>query len=552
MNLIALQFVTDWRHFRLWIVAAWLCFAAQLALPLANTSYELDEPLLMFQIVIGVLLVNRLIQSDAVTGTTAGWLTRPIRRRHLFCAKLGFIICCLILPRLAVQSVDCFSRGYSLNLCLASTAGILLYSLAVTAGAAALSALTANMPRFFLALGAGLISVILCVAFIEMWQPVIASAVRSDSLDDSALVACIALFVAASAFAWGCQALARWRALGALVFSLGALGMPAVDYHWRMDFLKPRQTPAVPHPVQVTASGALAAAPGSQRLWNIFRVDNMPARQVAVAEGVDAKFQPDQSDHTWTLQPYSPIQWRGVRGLPANTAQAREYLYIIRGYFPPETLWFGENPGSAGSGALPLSAPPGLNQAAPGLLTGILDMDLFDVVKAAEVPLRPTTIHPLPGRRVSIRRVAPDFDGIRVDLEESVAVPMFARQPYGEESLKRCGSFFAYVLYHAESGEACSAQLAPSATFPDAMSDEFDMKFSITFSYPQLRQRLAGVSLQDWLRQARLCVFTPVYSGTFKAPFRQEHYALTNTWDWSRQEAAHQGLEAVQNPELLT
>jgi hypothetical protein len=351
--------------------------------------------------------------------------------------------------------------------------------------------------------------------------------------------------------------------------------MPFVDNLWRADFLKPRQTLLAPLPVQVLAApGGGAAAPGSRRLWNIFSVDNIPARQVAVAEEITARFQPEPGAQTWDLQPYWPTQFPTVRGLPANTPQAPEYFQIIRGFFPPETLWFGEKPIPAGSATRPLSMPAvlvneqtvnkqtgsparrgqagGMVQAVldyntPGLLTGTLDMDLFEVVKAAEISLRPATIHPQPGQSVSIRRVAPDFNGIRVDLEESAAVPMFSRLPYGEDALKRQQSFFTYVLYHAESGEACTAPGPNGYSVADVMGNVFDKKFSLSFSYPQLRQRLAGVSLQDWLRQARLCVFTPVYNGTFHAPFRQEHYAMSNAWDWSRQEAFHRGLEDIQN-----
>jgi hypothetical protein len=546
MNLIAHQFITDWRHFRLWVAAVWLCFAAQLALPLANTSYRLDEPLMLLQIVVAVFLVNRLIQADAVAGTTAAWLTRPLRRRHLFWAKLGFIFYCLILPRLAAQSVYCLSRGFSADLWMGSIAGILLYSLAVAAGAAALSALTPNMPRFFLAAGTGFVSVILCLAFLEATSQG-RVVVRGESGDNSAEAASLALFAAAAAFAWGCQTLARRRALGIVVFCAGGLGMPVVDDYWRVDFLKPRQTLVAPHPVQVSAPGSEAAAPGSQRLWNVFRVDNMPTRQLAVVEGIRAQFQPDEASNVADLRPFWPRPWQYLRALPEDSAQAREYYQIIRGWFPPETLWFGGDTGPFGSGIPPLLPPPGLFYGETGLLTGTMDMDLFEVVKAGELPLRPATICPQPGQRVSIRRVAPDFNGIRIDLEESVAAPMFSRLPYRDDLEIGGPTLFTYVLYHAESGEACSAQFSQSPMFPNAMSDEFHRSFNLTFSYPQLRQRLAGVSLQDWLREARLCVFVPVYNGTFKAPFQQEHYTLTNVWDSPQQDASREGLAAIKN-----
>jgi hypothetical protein len=103
------------------------------------------------------------------------------------------------------------------------------------------------------------------------------------------------------------------------------------------------------------------------------------------------------------------------------------------------------------------------------------------------------------------------------------------------------------VLYHAESGEACSAQPSQNSLFPIQMTEEFHRSLSITFPYPRLRQRLAGVSLQDWLRQARLCVFAPVYNGTFHAAFQQEHYSLTNVFNSRAEDASRQGMAAIQN-----
>jgi len=85
-------------------------------------------------------------------------------------------------------------------------------------------------------------------------------------------------------------------------------------------------------------------------------------------------------------------------------------------------------------------------------------------------------------------------------------------------------------------------QFSQMSMLPNAMGDEFQRSFSFTFPYPQLRQRLAGVSLQDWLREARLCVFVPVYNGTFRVPFRQGHFTLTNLWDAGRELASRQGL----------
>jgi hypothetical protein len=89
MNLILHQFKTDVQHFRWWLAVSWLAFAANAALLCADSLPSDAQDILkilvfLWQIYNGVFLIAALVQADSLVGTNAAWLSRPIRRLHLF------------------------------------------------------------------------------------------------------------------------------------------------------------------------------------------------------------------------------------------------------------------------------------------------------------------------------------------------------------------------------------------------------------------------------------------------------------------------------------
>src|SRR2546430_1452973 len=114
MNLIVHQFKTDLRHLRRQLAMLWFLFIAEPVLLGVNVPYEtravLQSLLFLAQFFCALFLITTLVQSDPLVGTSAAWLTRPLRRRHLFWAKTLFLFACVLLPHLAMQGIGWMAR----------------------------------------------------------------------------------------------------------------------------------------------------------------------------------------------------------------------------------------------------------------------------------------------------------------------------------------------------------------------------------------------------------------------------------------------------------
>ena len=127
MHLICHQFKTDWIHFRRGLLVLWLAYAAQLLLGSSTGPMEMVEVeqdlLPFFQILAAVWLLPQIIQADSLVGASAQWLTRPLRRPHLFAAKSTFILVCVVLPRLVPPAILCVWHHYPWAAAMATLAG---------------------------------------------------------------------------------------------------------------------------------------------------------------------------------------------------------------------------------------------------------------------------------------------------------------------------------------------------------------------------------------------------------------------------------------------
>ncbi len=164
-------------------------------------------------------------------------------------------------------------------------------------------------------------------------------------------------------------------------------------------------------------------------------------------------------------------------------------------------------------------------------LDGTATLDLYRVQKVADLPLRPATFLALPGIRVTVQKIAVANETISISLDESFARLMLDRNV----NTARPGNytdnqpFCTYILYHPSSGEAFLVpQDNTQGIFPGLLADEAHQSFFLSFPYPRLREKLAGITAADWLRDARLCVFAPVYAGSSKLAIHRDVYHWPN------------------------
>jgi hypothetical protein len=173
MNLILHQVTTDLRHFRWRLLVLWLAFALEPFLAnLDSLSGEAVATLrflvVLWQAFVALALIASLVQADALVDTEAAWLSRPLRRNHLFWAKTAFLVLGLLAPRLAPQIVGWVVRGYSPHLVLCAAGESLLYTVPFIFVVATLAALTRDLSRFFLAIGIAVGGMFAWIVILEM------------------------------------------------------------------------------------------------------------------------------------------------------------------------------------------------------------------------------------------------------------------------------------------------------------------------------------------------------------------------------------------------
>lgn len=114
-----------------------------------------------------VLLVVRVVHEDRLVGTTAFWLSRPVRRSSLLLAKLASLVLIILIP-VVIHSLSMIYLGYSTRELGLALAQIILTLLFYVIPIAVLAALTPNFGRF--AAAAAALAVGLGIPMVMMQQ----------------------------------------------------------------------------------------------------------------------------------------------------------------------------------------------------------------------------------------------------------------------------------------------------------------------------------------------------------------------------------------------
>lgn len=125
-------------------------------------------------LILGSVVLVRLIQDDAVIGSTAFWLTRPISRSTLLASKLFFAGLAFVLLPTAIESAVFVLNGLSLRDLLQHLPGMLSGWLLLTLPVLALASLTVDYGRFarlFVATVAGQLLVVSICSHLDEPNP---------------------------------------------------------------------------------------------------------------------------------------------------------------------------------------------------------------------------------------------------------------------------------------------------------------------------------------------------------------------------------------------
>ncbi len=181
-----------------------------------------------------VALAVQLVQGDRLVGTTAFWLTRPVRRIDLVVAKIGTAVAALVLVPILFDALAMIVNGLSWRDAAGAMVEGAALRLAVVLPAMALASVTADLGGFVIAaVGALFATLTLEAAF--QWGRKVAPRSMESAYAATAVAALVLIVGATAAFAH--QVLSRRRARSAGVMAaVGILAIFAAN-RWTVDFL---------------------------------------------------------------------------------------------------------------------------------------------------------------------------------------------------------------------------------------------------------------------------------------------------------------------------
>jgi len=181
-----------------------------------------------------VALAVQLVQGDRLVGTTAFWLTRPVRRVDLVVARIGTAVAALVVVPIILDVMVMIVSGLSWRDAAGGMVEGAALRLAVVLPAMALASVTADLGGFVVsAVGAFLTTLALQAAF--EWGRKVASRSLESAYTATAVVAIILIVGAIAAFAH--QVLTRHRARTAGLLSAVAVLAVFAANRWTMDFV---------------------------------------------------------------------------------------------------------------------------------------------------------------------------------------------------------------------------------------------------------------------------------------------------------------------------
>jgi hypothetical protein len=277
------------------------------------------------------------------------------------------------------------------------------------------------------------------------------------------------------------------------------------------------KTPVLP---QITVSVQKPGQePGNSLIfWNTLRVDGVQTNQLATIQSMSGTFHSGQHRHWFH---YNASSWQTSSYLDQYYSQA---LLKARQEFPTDTLWINSInlPTVFNQQNLPLAQEVNSSPSpwgATGQLDGNLQMDILQFSKVADLPVTPTTAWLSPGIYFKIQ----NFNLLSTELT------IRARQT-GPRSLFDDAPKYPliYILHHPRLGEAFIARTVPNYCPSEPIFvAHIPAQLTLYFQNVPARIRMSGLSMQEWLKEARLIIFCAEFKGHAYGKFSQTNFTLT-------------------------
>lgn len=476
-----------------------------------------------------VVLVSHVVHAHPLVGTTAFWMTRPIPPGALLASKLLVLGAAAILAPIAIEAIRMMAHGVPWTEQIGVTADTGLSHALLLAVLMFGAAVTANLLRFVMLIGATLMAlamVLVALAVLIIGGPVPQTLPEwSEIPDPTRRVVETGLLMAVAACALTLQYFTRFRARVAIVAIAGAVGAVLMAGAWPWPVLRPANDP----PDWARRDSALRLtfdAAGETSTFPFAGVDGGswlgvrgPVRLAGIEPGytarvgvVEATLQSDRG----TVASYRELRPAQipVAGEPLHPALAvpRAVLRVERLATAP--WWRPELP------TLFVADGAALQEGTPdaGHYRGRLRVALQRYEIEAVVPVSAGARHHRGAYRVVLDVVQERFGNVSVQAHESMADSSFDWRP---------ATSYAYYLRNEALREAIPGTARPIGAAANALrflpfgisagvqQSEFTAReLLLQFSVPENMEGEAIVVDATWLAGAELVIVRMTPAGT--------------------------------------
>jgi hypothetical protein len=482
---------------------------------------------------VGVMMIAYVVQADALVGTRAFWMTRPIPRGALLAAKLTFLGATVIVPKVAAEAVLMAVHHVPVADLLGVSAYTALSWSLWTAVLMSAAAMTRTLAHLALLTGGALVLLAVTIAVMfafamkrfEEVPPLSADGVAS--YDPTASIVTTALIVIAALALLVAQYLTRRRVLSAAVGSVGLLAAYAIAAAWRWPLLAPGAVtpPWGANPAMLALDASSDSVTLERGMWILDQPNDWKeARAQIRVRGLEPGWTASPALRRATVQVpgkpelISPFAAHPAAVLAENGDQP-QHRDVMRRLLEVDSLIDAQAAEDRGENAIIMfarSSEIGRLGAARGSYDGRFQVALTHHVVDGVLTIRPYATHQSGPYRFAIRAIQSESEQLSLTAEESAAVSVFARSPRTTRTFYLRNRRVSQAVL-GSSFPIRETSLLRVLPFVSGFGVENSPGFTIqaqTVNFPPAARRAPIVLDETWLRDAELVVVKSTEEGS--------------------------------------